>query len=154
MRILLILLTIILFSGCTPKLVQWETDYIIDGYDFRKYTEEGFLFTPNAYSDDYKSIALINILFVPEIDNIQGNPFNKPIENSERRVIWYYSDYYYVEESNPKIMVQNIYELAKDLGGDAVTNFKISTHYLSNGKNGEYEIETLKVTGFVIDRMD
>ncbi len=65
--IILITLSTILLTSCytSPPYFPKEVKTYI--YDFRDYTEKGFLFTPENYNYNYKSVGEIQLLIEPEV---------------------------------------------------------------------------------------
>ncbi len=44
------------------------------GYDFTKYTANGFLFTPEPFNGDYDAIGLIELAVYPEVKKNKKKP--------------------------------------------------------------------------------
>ena len=148
-KILIAILTIMVLSGCVnTELIEWQTDVRSSGYDFRQYTEQGFLFTPEIYNEPYDAIGLVEVTYIPQIRKAvdQVNPAYIP----NFRIINVSQTYYYLELPDTDQLIAEMYNLANGLGADALSNFRITTDTVVN--NG-YNIETVKVTGFAIKRL-
>ncbi|MBT4035154.1 MAG: hypothetical protein HOE61_10435, partial [Candidatus Marinimicrobia bacterium] len=52
--------------SCTPAPEAFPEYIHLTGIDFSKYTEQGFLFTPDKYAGDYKSVGLIRLTHTPQ----------------------------------------------------------------------------------------
>ena len=67
-------LFIVLLVGvwsCTPTPTFIPKVSEINAVDFTPFTEKGFLFTPNKYTQDYESIGIINFTYFPEANLIE-----------------------------------------------------------------------------------
>jgi len=150
MRILsLLIIASIFISSCvTHQLTEWETDLRSSGYDFRSYTERGFLFTPEIYTESYEAIGLVEITYVPEIRE-HRQPGN-PVPLAGYRILSSNDRNYYIELPETDNLIEEMYNLADGLGADALSNFRISPERLNNNN---VEIETIKVSGFAIKRL-
>ena len=141
--------TIIVFSGCaTTELTEWQTDIRSSGYDFRQYTEQGFLFTPEIYTEQYDAIGLVEVTYVPRV--MKAHDQQNPANIAGFRNIYVGQTHYYLELPDTDELISEMYNLADGLGADALSNFRITTDTVVN--NG-YNIETVKITGFAIKRL-
>ncbi len=141
-----ILFATFLFTCSTPPdLIQEKI--IISGYNFSKYSAEGFLFTPNEYFGDYESVGLIHLIYTPEANlievytgktNEQGKPINKKS--------------WQVNEFDSELLLDKIYEACIELGANAFTQMNIETHSESYATNTFYPITIngAKISGFAI----
>jgi uncharacterized protein YbjQ (UPF0145 family) len=145
---LFICLTIAMFAiGCSPKLNIWETpQYLVTGYDFTEYSGKGFLFTPEAYVGEYQSMGLVDIVYVPSV-HIQ-TAFNVNAPGTYRITVAETS--YRVSEADSKDIIRALYDIADELGADAISRFDIRSHTIDN--NGT-PIPTIRVSGFAIKRL-
>lgn len=150
MRRLSLLVIIILFvSSCASnQLTEWSTELRSSGYDFRSYTERGFLFTPEIYTEPYEAVGLVEITYVPEIR--EHNMPGSPVPIAGYRILSTYERHYYVELPDTGDLIEEMYNLADSLGADALSNFRITPERLNNNN---VEIETVKVSGFAIKRL-
>ena len=64
-QITLSLFLLVLFSCTTTKQTHYPKQIFFFGFDFRPFTEKGFLFTPENYDFEYKSIGLITCVITP-----------------------------------------------------------------------------------------
>lgn len=137
----------IALSGCVASLAEWNSDYLTSGYDFREYTERGFLFTPETYTESYDAIGLVEITFIP---NIRRTQQQNPPRLEGYRLIEFGSDVYYVELPDTERLIEEMFEVASDMGADALTRFSIDGETLNN--NG-FQVSTIKVSGLAIKRL-
>lgn len=143
-----VLISIIVFlSSCgVPK--ETQRIIIVTGYDFSKYTESGFLFSPEPYTHPFDAIGLINVTVVPEVK--QGSrkedmPFDetKYIRIESRGIYWL------VEKLDSKMVIEEAYRQATKMGADALVRFSIQT---GTTHNGALSIPMYEVSGFAIRR--
>lgn len=144
MKVFLSLSLIFTLASCV-SIQEWEGGYQTKGFDFRPYTNEGFLFTPNKYEGDFEAIGMIEVIAKPKIEKTPPN--QKNMEGASR--VLYGQDYYFVHDPNPSKLVEQLYKRAKEMGADAITQFQISEHSISN--NG-FEVPTIRAYGFAIKR--
>jgi uncharacterized protein YbjQ (UPF0145 family) len=148
------ILILIAVSACSPSLIIWEeAQYLVSGYDFTEYSQSGFLFTPEPYLGDYESMGLIEIVYVPSVkqhaavwSQQTASLANQP--GSHRITV--FNKPYQVSEANSEDIIRILYEVATDLGANAVTHFEIKNHTLDN--NGT-PIPSVRVSGFAIKRL-
>jgi hypothetical protein len=144
---------VLIITGCATTSVElWQTELRSYGYDFRPYTEQGFLFTPEKYLGEYEAVGLVDIVYVPEI--IKSSSEGRPPNRDGYRIITSGTaaggGYYYVEIPDTDRLIAELYDLASGLGADALTNFNMATETLFNGG---VSIPTIKVSGFAIKRL-
>lgn len=132
-KTILILVTILL-SSCAPKLLQKQTMYY--GYDFRPYTEKGFMFTTEGYNGDYESIASFSVVMFPELKEV---PSKKSFSGTE---IGY-------DKINASEVIDSMYTQASQMGANAIIRF--STKPVDKYE-GTLRVEGIEVFGFAIKR--
>ena len=150
--ILLLILTLI---GCVPqsKLAVFNPqpqsgELRLFGYDFTKYADKDFLFTPYEYKEGYSFLATITLELIPEITNIGSNSesvsynymgksvkIKKPIFKKD-------VDNYYVEEVNgvlwyieivdAKDAIEEMYNSALKFGANAIVSLDIRKEVRNN----------------------
>jgi hypothetical protein len=149
-KLLVVLLAFILTSCSSSKLTDWDTDLRSSGYDFRSYTAQGFLFTPETYTEPYNAVGLVEIIYQPEIKYISPS-LGVPTSREGYRLMTFGTQNYLVELPDTDILIDEMYELATNLGADALTNFQITNELIYNN---DAPIETIKVSGFAIKRLE
>ena len=117
------------------------------GYDFRPYTEQGFLFTPEIYTESYDAVGLVEITYIPRV--IENQSDGRPNPMNGYRIIIAGTKYYYIELPDTEKLIAEMYDLADGLGADALSNFNISSETVYNGNTA---IETVKVSCFAIKK--
>jgi hypothetical protein len=134
-----------LFLGCGEGR-EVSKFSLVYGYDFTKYTAQGFLFTPELYNGDYDAIGLIEISIYPEVrlnDYVDDNKY----------------DTWHRKGQNERCLIGNVtsneildslYNYTKKMGADAVTKLKISES--ESMSNGEILYTGIKASGFAIKR--
>ena len=142
---------LVLFTGCAtlqdPQTSTGQT--LLYGFNFTKYTDQGFLFTPEAYLDNYESIGLIRVVVTPRIiqsskgQNAPGAGYKEHKQNANA------SNIFWVEEISTSKAIEAAYNEAVAMGADAVTNFLIEEEIVRNGWMSQ---RNMVVTGFAIKR--
>lgn len=148
-KLLVVLLAVILTSCASSNLETWDTELRSSGYDFRPYTEQGFLFTPEVYTEPYDAVGLVEIIYIPRV--IENQSQGRPMAMNGYRIITSGTKYYYIELPDTEKLIAEMYELADGLGADALSNFNITGETVYNGSKA---IETVKVSGFAIKRLE
>lgn len=150
MKKLLFVLSVFILSSCaSTNLETWDTELRSSGYDFRPYTEQGFLFTPEVYTEPYDAVGLVEITYIPRV--IESRAEGRPNQMEGYRIITSGTKYYYIELPNTENLIAEMYDLADGLGADALSNFNITGETVYNGNKA---IETVKVSGFAIKRLE
>ena len=147
-NLLCVLFAVILTSCASSNLETWNTELRSSGYDFRPYTEQGFLFTPEIYSEPYDAVGLVEITYIPKVFDAQSE--GRPNQLNGHKIISVSSKYYYVELPDTEKLIAEMFDLADGLGADALSNFNITGETVYNGN---VAIETIKVSGFAIKRL-
>jgi len=138
--ILIIPLSIFLFSCSTFK--ETEKQVIVTGYDFTKYTEKGFLFTPEGYLEDYESVGMLSVEILPEL---KRSGYASPGQFYAPGNLWRYTP---VSGSE---VLDSLYIKAKRMGADAIINLVIRRTILQANNVSAPGIEA---SGFAIKRKD
>lgn len=70
MKKLILLLLFFVTASCASvmKPQQYNRMVTTSAVDFRPYTSQGFLFTPESYENSYEAVAYLNCLAIPEED--------------------------------------------------------------------------------------
>ncbi len=142
-----IIIALLLVTGCSA-MKPLPGSRVLYGYDFTDYTQQGFLFTPEGYNQDYNSIGLLNLTFTPQVVEPQGIPANKSM-NDFYRVNAVDGSVWYVEKLDMQTAIDSMYSKASNMGADALIRFDASyntrPHY-------EISITEIEVSGFAIKR--
>lgn len=150
MRTTIIILTLLL-TGCVSQGAFESREYIANtGYDFRPYTQQGFLFTTEGMELDYVSIGYIRVVYNPSFQKIPTGGNMQEFEDS--RV---YQDpinpnlYWRVSEPDEAKMIQTAYDQASAMGADAIIRFQIKNIEI---KNAELIVNSSELVGLAIKR--
>lgn len=128
---------LILAPGCsTIQFTERETEFRLNGFDFREYTEKGFLFMPGEYYDQYEVLGIITIEMHPKVVYMKG----KVGPGDDYYVQRVYAETTYsklVQVLNAEDLVREAYHLAVEWGGDGLMHFDAATHtgYTDLGNN-------------------
>ena len=142
--IMAICIMLLLLSCATGYEVRKTV--LVSGYDFRKYTEQGFLFTPEEYLGDYESIGLLNLEVLPEIRKV---PYGTRASEKGWEIVIGTTRYWQVEEISSVEVLDSLYKEAIGMGADAIVSFNLEAipHY-----NGDANYYGLQASGFAIKR--
>lgn len=151
------LLFVVILTGCaSSNLELWDTELRALGYDFRPYTDQGFLFTPESYNEAYDAVGLVEIIYIPKIIKAPSSTTtrtfseSRPMNRDGFSILLSGIHYYYVERPDTEKLIAEMYDLASGFGADALSNFNITTEVIYNN---DVAIATIKVTGFAIKRL-
>jgi len=143
MEKLQILLTLTILSiSCSPSLTSISKQITVTSFDFTKYNDEEFLFTPDNYLGDYESIGLLSVEILPELKKVSGQNL-KPGQFYSPDMLWEY-----VAVSSGEIL-DTLYSKAKSLGADSIVhlNFEIINLVYRN-----VSVPGIRASGFAIKR--
>jgi hypothetical protein len=158
-KIILIALITAIFVSCSAPLKELSR---IEGYgimnkiDFRKYTEKGFLITPEKYNGEYQSIGMIDYIKMPGASYIKraktddnGNPvapeFGHPAELDKHWV---------TDNMNLDAVLEELYKQCIAMGADAIINFSLIPNSVTHGGiTNPVTIEGIRITGLAIKRI-
>ena len=147
--IYLLIATAALLSGCKSyPLAQRQIDTVV--YDYRPFENEGFLITPTMYAGQYKSVGEIEVRVFPADVIAKSKQMYDGVANA-----YYTTSFIDKEEIESSELLQIIVNKAKDLGADALVNFKGIKVYNSY-YNGTVLIRTFsyyELSGFAIRRL-
>lgn len=157
-RIAVFALALVIMASCT---VQMKEITKIQGYtimnkiDFRKYSDKGFLITPEKYSGEYHAVGMIDFIKMPGavyVKRTRLDDNNKPVtpEFGHPAEI----DKNWVPENiNMDAVLEDLYKQCVALGADAIINFNLETNsVLHGGITNPVTIEGVRITGFAIKR--
>lgn len=139
----------VLISCSTPLSLVPEKKLIV-GYDFTKYSDAGFLFTPNEYTGAYESVGLINLIYTPRAELVEvyaGYSVDgaQPIMKKAWKA----------EKYDSEMLLDMVYESCVELGANAFTQMEINAYEETHGGNTLYpvKIDGAKISGFAIKRI-
>jgi hypothetical protein len=138
------------FWNCAPAPTFIPKYSKISAIDFSPFTEKGFLFTPNKYNGDYKSIGIINFTYFPEAKLTELKiKRNKRDDEGITKTFWD------VESYDSNILLYEIYTSCVSLGADALTEFKIKNVQSKHGEDSTdpVTINGIEMYGFAIKRV-
>lgn len=152
----LLILPIILMIGlsaCSPRVIPASRIIQVSFFDFSKYSQEGFMISPNQYIGEFEPCGELYIKIIP------GEVLKKNVKKSN------YSQnddliYQSTQESNfnpedliqenisPDELLKEAVSQAKKRGANAIVNFNCVEIYPYNSFNILY----YQITGFAIKR--
>lgn len=144
----IILFAVLLLSGCGYRHYKVEAQEDTSIIYLFQFANEGFLVTPNEYRGEYLSLGMITIERYPEAR------FSRAILSSPGREAQQHGWYWFSEEIQGTEAVEKAYQIARDLGADALVNVKIER--MIKKVIGDHttlgQIEGLKLTALAIKR--
>ncbi len=149
-----LLAAFVLLAGCaTPKFTDFPGLMFHIGFDFREYSDKGFLFTPEPYSGEHTVRGMVTFHLHPRVRYVKGKlPKSDGFTVKHFRVENYGEMTQIVEDYKVEDLIQYIYELSIEWGGDAFTHFEHRT-LTSRTDLSEYsEYPYAVITGVVIKR--
>lgn len=136
LNLVLALPLIFTLSACSlPKRDFIPKEETIVGIEFTKHSNNGFLFTPGEYGEDYSTIGLLTFSIYPDARKVTLPTVERGQESS--KIKWE------VDEIDPSKVIELAYQEATKRGADAITHFKINF----NTKSYPDETRVVEITG-------
>ncbi|RLD45663.1 MAG: hypothetical protein DRI89_00265 [Bacteroidetes bacterium] len=156
MKKLLIVLTITILTSCTSleKISFIPGEENLYGIDFKRYSDEGFLVTPEKYLGEYESIGLLTYELVPSSNyrrtGRQPNP--NYVHGSTSSGPQFYDIYKWVDEKmDTQQALDSLYNICVKNGANGLMNFRteeITRAYL--GVENPHTVIGIRLSGFAI----
>lgn len=151
---LFVISVVIAASGCqtTGSLTDKEQEIKTFAIDFREYANKGFLFMPDEYYGEYEVKGIINAELHPEIVYRVGEI--PKTETYDVKYFWHKDVRYTKVTSIPDLneLIEYIYNLSIEWGGDAFTHFKTSIGVGETDDNPNTGYSYYTISGIVIKR--
>jgi len=152
--ILAISFGLLLASCATVELTDRKEEIIPFGIDFRKYTDKGFLFMPDEYYGEYTVKGMITVEMHPEVRYHRGE--TKSIVSGYTTHTFFVNQAKITQvtvQANIDDLINYIYELSVEWGGDAFTHFESSmkTGY-TDSQNLNTSYPYYSISGMVVKR--
>lgn len=125
--------------GTQYRVIEKETRALV--FDFTRYTNQGFMFTPEKYAMEYESIGVVNLVIYSKMEQAQKTIGENPVLNLGWRFV----------QVNPSELIELAYREAKKMGANAMTNVEITE---ASKFNAEFKIDVpgVRLRGFAIRR--
>lgn len=162
MKNVILLILVYLMFGCETAKQLEELSFIpkkelFYTIDFSRFTEQGFLITPEKYSEKYKSIGLVTYEYLPsgtyKLVGLTKNPFYNPqVDKTEPEYLqlknWVFEPIHYEKA------MDSLYIKCKSMGADALVNFRIEvkSEEIGVGYKNSSTVKGLLLSGFAIKR--
>ena len=130
---------VITSCGTQYRVIEKESQSIV--FDFRKYTNRGFMFTPEKYTKEYESIGLIDLVIYTKMVQAQKTIGEKPVLNLGWTPI----------PINPNELIEMAYREATSMGANAITGFQIKNTSRFNPIH-KIDVPGVRLVGFAIKR--
>ena len=147
-----IIISIITIS-CVTELKIIEPQSTLNGIDLRKYSDAGFLITPERFIGEYKSINIIDYVKKPGAKYLKvGRKLD--INNSEPENLVYTDEMkWIIDNISLNDVLDDVYKICIEMGADALVNFKVElTDDVYSGITNTVIITGYHITGFAIKR--
>lgn len=152
---LILLAVVMLFTACgtAEMLTNRRKEISTFAIDFRKYTDKGFLFMPDEYFGEYEVKGIITAELHPEVSYVEGH-----IPAGDDFVVHHFTTEDFrtrtqvIQVPDMEELLDHIYELSIEWGGDAFTHFESSMEvgHTNDSPNASYYYYT--ISGIVIER--
>ncbi len=131
----------------TPTFIPKVSE--INAVDFTPFTEKGFLFTPNKYTQDYESIGIINFTYFPEANLIEKK-IKRGKDEKDDMIVKFWD----IEKFDINLLLYEVYTASIQMGADALTEFSIKSVSSNHALGSSYpvSINGIQVYGFAIKR--
>ena len=146
---------IILISSCqTYQLTPRNEEIKTFATDFRKYTEKGFLFMPDEYFGEYEVLGIINAELHPTVLYREGRETALEGSGYTSSQFWAGDKIYSKVIEVPDIddLIEHIYDISVQWGGDAFTHFQTSILTDTTDDNPNTTYNYYAISGIVIKR--
>ena len=165
MRLSIILLFSLFCLSCVATSFPAESEggFIYKGYDFRKYSDKGFLITTTEPSGNYSSKGIVQVTLNPEVKEITITSYNSLKRNGSiivlnetpyELVVVPFVDgtkkYYRVEITSTEVAIDEIVSTAVSWEADAIFEFQVINETIVD--NGLTKI-VRTISGFAVNRL-
>ncbi len=155
-RLSLIVVVCFFISSCqtTGPLTNRTAEYRPFALDFRKYSQQGFLFMPDEYYGEYEVKGIITVESHPTVNYLEG-------KIDMRKDLYMVSHFNYgdkmytqvIEETNIGDLIEYVYNLALEWEGDAFTHFKSTIDVGKTDESVNTSYPFYSISGVVIKRL-
>jgi len=156
-KIAVFILSLVVMASCVQmqELTKIQGYTIMNKIDFRKYSDKGFLITPEKYSGEYHAVGMIDFIKMPGAVYVKRTKLdenNKPVTPEFGHPAQVEKDWV-PEKMNMDAVLEELYKQCVALGADAIINFTIeSNSVLHGGIANPVTVEGVRITGFAIKR--
>ena len=145
-------LCVVLLLGCEANVMESPRIIWATGWDFSKYSEKGFLITPEAYNGKYVSIGLITLTVIPEVK--KKEPGSRFDENKYYEVFKDNYEPYLIEKPDPEAVLNEMVNMAAKMGADAMTHFSSNSRRETVSRTEGWQKVIIEVSGYAIKRKE
>jgi len=150
-------IVVILIISCSPRINNIPGYTSISTIDFTKYSKIGFLITPYKYAGDYKSIGIIDIVVMPNLnlrENSQKNKNKKQYFILNMQEISNFNiqrlPYWHQDKVDFEKCLDALVSKAKGMDADAIVDFSIQSIEIPYPTVIH---EGMRLSGFAIKRL-
>ena len=148
--IILFVASMFLFMGCIGGITFVPKTMTIGMFNFKKYSDKGFLFTTHSYLGDYESVGLVSVILSPSAK------INKVKTKDKRTDAVVYKRVWDIDKIDIDEALDSLYLLASNLNANAVVDLQIkeiSQTYNVNTTEPQVTVYGYKIDGFAIKRL-
>lgn len=113
----------ILLAGCTHRPEYFPPEATMVSYDFGKYQDKGFTFSPYEPDREFESRGYICITYYTEIEWRFPDQFEK--ERRKIKIDWYKYKIWIATPIDVEKLLEPVYKQAVSLGANALTSMTI-----------------------------
>ncbi|NQT62712.1 MAG: hypothetical protein HQ556_07115 [Candidatus Marinimicrobia bacterium] len=147
----------VLLTACISviEFIPEENMYLL--IDFTKLTEKGMLITPDVYKGDYLAVGMIDMIQYPRAYMVELRP--KYTEAELEKTPWIPppkpNKQWVVEKPDHERILDSLYQMITEKGGDAITRIEISYPEKSynSGTVSPIVLTGIRINGFAIKRL-
>ena len=121
-RLFMIAACVAFVAGCS-SISQIPETRTITGYDFRPFSERGFLFTPADFAGRYEAVGFLTLRFTPESNKAS---FSDATEEARERGFWKGNSYWIYNTVDIDDLLESYYSEATQLGANGVIHFNVA----------------------------
>lgn len=158
MKKLLFMLTIVLMASCTSleKMTYFPGEENLYRIDFSKYSDKGFLITPEKYLGEYESIGLLTYELVPATNYVRTGRIanDNYVSGSTSSGPQFYDIYKWIDQKmDTQQALDSLYLICLKNGADALMNFDREVIFREHtGIANPHVVAGISISGYAIKR--
>ncbi len=119
----------------------------VNATDLTRYTEKGFLITPDNYPGEYQSVGYVSVEVEPKAEVMKDD--TEPYDGMVEGPLVTSQDRVYYDPPELRAALDSLYEKSTSMGADAVINFQQEGYEIVYSGAS---LPALRVSGFAIQR--
>jgi len=110
-----------LLASCSARITYIPERSTFYGLDFTRFSDKGFLITPEKYLNEYQSVGLITYTYLPEANYVATGRIEYEGGGTSLTKAWIFNN-----KMNVNSGLDTLYIFCKNMGADALMNFKVT----------------------------